>query len=424
MIWVGLVIIILTAVAIVRRYEVRLVLFTSGFIMCLLSGAPLRAIAAFQSTIVHGTFVPIITTVMGFAFVLKLTECDTHLVNALAKPMTALNKALIPAAVVLTFIINIFIPSAAGVGAAVGAIIIPLLVAAGIHPAAAASAVLAGTFGSTLNPGNAHIVMVSGIADVDVMYTISRIAPLSIVSMVIGAIALTVVSVIRKENSGYVPARPEDALVQVDVAGFKVNPLKALVPVTPLVFLVIGSPMVGLFPVPLTVPQAMIGGIVLAGLVSLTNAQKVSSAFFDGMGSAFGQVIGIIAAATAFTTGMDLIGVTPALIAAMERSEAIVLIAAPFGPMLITVLAGSGDAVSMAFNNAITPHAAQFGFDTITLGNIVNLAGGIGRSMSPVGGVGIICAALAKVNPIELTKRNAAGMFLATVFLMISLIIF
>ena len=421
MVWVGGIIVILTIVAIIKRIEVRLVLFTAGLLMCTFAGQLLRAVAAFQSTIIHGTFVPIICTVMGFAYVLKLTECDAHLVNALAKPMTKLNKALIPAAVIVTFFVNIFIPSAAGVGAAVGAIFIPLLVAAGIHPAAAASAVLAGTFGSTLNPGNAHIVMVSNLAGVDVMETISRIAPLSVVSMLIGAISLTVITIIRKENKGYVPPTPEDALIRTDIEGFKVNPLKALVPITPLVFLVIGSAQAGIFSTPITVPQAMIGGIVLAGLVGLTNPQKVSKAFFEGMGSAFAQVIGIIAAATVFTTGMELIGITPALIRAMESSQAVVRIAAPFGPMLITVLAGSGDAVSMAFNNAITPHAASFGLDTITLGNIVNLAGGLGRSASPVGGVGIICAALARINPIELTKRNGIGMLLAAAFLMITL---
>ena len=423
MIYVGIVIVTLTAVAIVRRYEVRLVLFTSGFLMCLLSANPLRAIAAFQSTIVHGTFVPIITTVMGFAFVLKLTQCDVHLVNALAKPMKVLNKGLIPATVAVTFVVNIFIPSAAGTAAAVGAIMIPLLIASGVHPAIAACAVLTGTFGGMMNPGNAHAVMVAGIANVDVMEVVFRIAPLVIISALIGAVTLTIIAFMRKEHTGYLPEKPEDTLVEESVSEFKVNPIKVLVPIAPLVLLIIGSAQLGIFATPITVPQAMIGGIVLAGLATLTNPQEVSNAFFNGMGSAFGQVIGIIASATVFTTGLELIGLTPALIRAMQESEALVRIAAPFGPMLFTVLAGSGDAVSMAFNNAVTPHAAQFGLDKISLGNIVALAGALGRSASPVGGAGIICAALAKVNPIELTKRNILGMLLATTFLMITLMI-
>ncbi|EJS88335.1 C4-dicarboxylate transporter, partial [Pasteurella multocida subsp. multocida str. Anand1_cattle] len=63
---------------------------------------------------------------MGFAYVMKYTQCDTHLVHLLTKPLSGLKFFLIPIATIITFFINIAIPSAAGCAAAVGATLIPV----------------------------------------------------------------------------------------------------------------------------------------------------------------------------------------------------------------------------------------------------------------------------------------------------------
>ena len=57
----------------------------------------------------------------------------------------------------------------------------------------------------------------------------------------------------------------------------------------------------------------------------------------------------------------------------------------------------------------------------VDLGSLAQMAGAIGRSMSPVAGVAIVCAGLAKVSPMEMTKRNALPMLLATITFMIVL---
>jgi DcuC family C4-dicarboxylate transporter len=87
--------------------------------------------------------------------------------------------------------------------------------------------------------------------------------------------------------------------------------------------------------------------------------------------------------------------------------------------MLIAVLSGSGDAATIAFNNTITPYAELFGMATMDLGNAANLGGALGRTMSPVAGAAIVCASIAKVNPMEIAKRNAPGMILAAIALII-----
>jgi len=429
MIYLGGLIIILAIVAIIKKIEVRLVLFVAGILMALLAGDIASGVVGFTNAMT-GSLVPIIATVMGFAYVLKLTKCDEHLINLVTKPLTKVRFILIPGTVIVTALINTALTSAAGVGAAVGAILIPVLISSGVKPAVAGAAVLAGTFGSALSPGNVHVVAVAHIAEVEVMDIVAFIAPRVIISTLIGAATLTVIAYIFKENKGYA-LEAEDGLGtgdKINDSSFKVSILKAIVPLMPLVILILDANfnLLGYSYVDdvrtyntITVPQVMLLGVVLATIVSLNNPQEVSKSFFSGMGAAYADIIGIIIAATVFTTGMSLIGITDALVQLMENSDGVAGIASVLGPYGLAVLSGSGDAATVAFNEAITPNAALFGLTVEQLGTTASLASALGRTMSPVAGVTIVCASVAKVNPMELAKRNAPGMIIAAIVLMI-----
>jgi DcuC family C4-dicarboxylate transporter len=418
MIWLGGLIVLLTGYAIIKRYETRMVLFLSGLGMAILSGKALEAINAFSVAMVNAGLVPVICTVMGFAYVMKLTQCDKHLVHSLAGVLTKFRKILIPGAVLITFIINIALPSAAGCAAAVGAILIPALMEAGVHPAMAASAVLAGTWGSVMSPGLSHNPFVAKLANVDVMTVIATLSKPAIISAVLVAIILTITAYLRKESSGYVT---KENLTSGNASNFKVSYIRAAVPVLPLFLLVLGSQQIHLLP-PVSVPQAMIFGTIVAVIITRNSPQEVTKQFFSGMGEAFGNVMGIIIAAAVFTKGMELIGLTGVLIEIMKNSDQIARIAATFGPFIMAILCGSGDAAALAFNGAITPHAAQFGFGIIEMGSQAQIVGALGRSMSPVAGSTIVCAQLAGVDTIELAKRNAPSMIVAMIAMMFMLL--
>ena len=418
LIYVGMLIIFLTGIAVVKRYEVRLVLFLSGLLMAALAGKPLAAIDAFAKAMVNPGLVTVILTVMAFACVMKLTQCDAHLIHMLAGVLRNCRPILIPGTVMITFLINIALPSAAGCSAAVGAIMIPTLISAGVHPAIAGAAIFAGTIGSVLSPGATHNPFVAKLANMDVLSVIAVHSQTTIISGLIGALVLTIVAYIRKEHRGYQQPGNESIDTKID---FKVNILKAVVPIVPLIMLLLGSKQLHIIP-EITVPQAMICGTILGYLVTLHNPQEISKAFFEAMGTAYAGVMGIIIAAATFTTGMQLIGLTDALIEAMKHSEGIVKLAATFGPFLIAVLCGSGDAATLAFNGAITPHAAQFGLGIAQLGSLAQLTGALGRTMSPLAGAAIICAQLAGVSPLEVAKRNAPGMLIAAVAAMFLLL--
>lgn len=416
MVWVGVLIVLLAMGAIMRRYEPRLVLLLAGLAMALLARHPEAAFDAFSAAMANDGLVPVICTVMGFAWVTRRAGHDAHLAILASGLLTKLGPLLIPVAVLATFAINIALPSAAGCAAAAGAIFIPLLMSSGVHPAIAASAVLAGTWGSAFNPVNLHNPFIARLAGLDVTAVIAGHAAAALAGAAAVAAALAVVALLRKENRGY-----EFSLSETEEPIERPSLLRAAVPLTPLVILLAGSRQVGLLP-EVGIPQAMLGGVFMAFAATLRQPQEFSRQFFDGMGVAYANVIGILAAVAVFTTGMELIGVSGAFIEAIKLSPQLAKLTATFGPFTIAVISGSGDAATLAFNGTVAPYAGQLGLEVSQVGSQAFLAGALGRSMSPLAGAAIVCAALAGVNPVEVAKRNAPGMIIAAAVTMLFLI--
>lgn len=122
-----------------------------------------------------------------------------------------------------------------------------------------------------------------------------------------------------------------------------------------------------------------------------------------------------MAAAAMFCAGMDSIGLTGALVDVMKESQAAAQFAAAAGPFTMAAISGSGNAAALAFNGAVVPHAADFGYGIVELGSVSQIAAALGRTMSPVAAAAIICAKLAGVNPMEIAKRNAIPTIGATI---------
>ena len=137
---------------------------------------------------------------MGFAWCMKYTGCDKHLVVAIGKVLKKMGFLLIPGATLATFVVNIAIPSAAGCSAAVGVIFIPIMMSAGIHPAMAAAAVKSGTYGSMLNPGLVHNAVIAKLAGVQITDVIANHMLATVVGVIIAAAVLTVLAVVLRKT--------------------------------------------------------------------------------------------------------------------------------------------------------------------------------------------------------------------------------
>ena len=181
--------IIAVVVLLIKKVETRTALIGVGLILCVLCFKPMDAFTAFTASMTKAGLIKAICASMGFAFVMKYTKCDKQLVNALTLPMKNIGFLLIPFTMFLTYLINIAIPSAAGCSAAVGATLIPLLMASGVRPAMAGAAVFAGTFGGVLSPGSAHNIFITDMVKAtNPLYTVQDVIKVQFQSAVISLV--------------------------------------------------------------------------------------------------------------------------------------------------------------------------------------------------------------------------------------------
>lgn len=412
---VGAIVVIAVVYLLLKRHESRMVLIAAGILMCCIAGKPMASLDAFAKSMTNAGLITSVCSCMGFAWCMKYTGCDKHLVLAIGKVLKKMGFLLIPGATLATFVVNIAIPSAAGCSAAVGVIFIPIMMSAGIHPAMAAAAVKSGTYGSMLNPGLVHNAVIAKLANTQITTVIGNHMMATVAGVVVAAVVLTVLSIVLKENKGYVP---EGGAAVEDMT---INPLYSLMPLIPVIILLLGS--TGVVPaLKMGVPHAMVIGAIISLAVTRKNPVELTKNFFNGMGDAYANIIGIIISVGVFVAGLNALGLIKALINWMLNSTGIVKIAATFGPFLLALISGSGDAATVAFNEAVTPHAAEFGLQTMNMGSAAALGGTLGRTISPIAGATIICAGIAGVDPMEVCKRNALGITLALVVGMILLL--
>ena len=81
---IGVIIVAVTVYFLLKRYDARLVLLTSGILMACVAGTPMASLDAFAKNMTNGGLIQAVCSVMGFAMVMRYTECDKHLINLLA----------------------------------------------------------------------------------------------------------------------------------------------------------------------------------------------------------------------------------------------------------------------------------------------------------------------------------------------------
>lgn len=402
----ALFVVIATVWALVKRIETRLVLITGGLAMALFSLKPLVAFEQFDKSMTNSSLIIAICSAMGFAAAVSLTKCDVHLVALLTRPLKRLGVLLLPACMIVTGLCAVAIPSTAGLCAAVGPSMIPILIRAGFKPAISAAAIVCATTPALFNPGVAHNVFVAKLAGMEIMDLIGLFGlPLAGFSLAV-VVGLTLVCFLYGDYAKPAAGEPRETKLAENLPE-RVNVLYAIAPLVP-VALLLGTTL--LTEVKMSVATAMILGTIYALAVTRANPVDVTKKFFDGMGKGYANILGIIIAAGVFAAGLKAAGVIDLLVAALVESNEWARIGGAFGPYVMGVLTGSGDAAAFAFNEAVTPHAAEFGMTIPSLGYLAVVAGSFGRLSSPLCGGLILVAGIATVEPLEIVKRSAPVM--------------
>lgn len=402
---IAIVVSIAAVVAIRRGVDVRFALFTAGLILTAVAGAPWLVFDAFQRSVGKGDIIGPICSAMGYAFVLKATDCDRHMVRLLIRPLRTIRWALIPGGCAIGFLTNMAITSQTATAAAVGPILLPLMVAAGYSRLIAGATLIVGCSvgGNLFNPGEPDIVAIHNATQASVGDIIGQAIMPNILSFVMATLVLTAMGLSAKHRT--------DKAEEVE-DGEPINVVKALLPPLPVLILLLMQPGLNLvppvfavYPKGLHISMVMVICTALAMLVTRGGINRLTTQFFEGMGYAFAKVISLIIAASCFIAGLEAAGVIASAAGALASNAALAAVLSPVLTWGLAVISGSGTAPSVSFSQAMLPSLATTNvFHAVKLGISGAIGASVGRTMSPVSAILLFTTTLTDTEPSQLVR--------------------
>lgn len=406
-----LAIILIAIILMFKRVDVRLNLGLSAAALFLIAGKlPQLFVFITQQMTNEKTVVPICTA-MGFAYVLRITECDRHLTHLLLTPLRYGRWLLIPGGMIAAYIVNMAIISQSSTAAIVGTVLLPLLQAGGVMPVIAGSLLLLGSSmgGELFNPGAVELVKLAELTGQPVTTLTVKVLPVNLLASATALIVFCFLVVIfSRKNAASVEDNQTDSSVAQSGKPLRLNPLKALVPLLPIALLFI-------VPILVQLPQefsnnsvsiaaAMLIAVAAAGLTAPKASGRLVATFFEGIGFAYANIISIIIVATIFTEGIKANGLIEILTNTLAHRPIAAKFASLILPFALAGVTGSGSAPAIAVMNVLVPVAAKMNLDAIGLGALIAVAAQLGRTMSPVAAVVVMCATLSGQPPLSLVK--------------------
>lgn len=436
---IALLIIVITGFLVVKRYQTHATLFLAGFALLItahisqiLSGeSGLESITglfafdlfawvseAFSSRVARIGM--IIMAAGGFAKYMSAISASRALVNLSAGPLSQISNPylLLALTYVVGQILNIFIPSAAGLAMLLLVAMYPTLVQLGIRPAAAA-AVIGTTACLDLGPASPASNIAAEVVGVTPIEYFVRY------QLMVAAVVIPVVAALHFSWQAWCDRREVslgiESVSDLDLETGQDEPVPggyALLPLLPLVLLFVFSPLL-VETIRLDVVTAMLISLAVGMLCEGIRHRSLREAlggivhFFRGMGDIFSTVVTLIVAAEIFAQGVKATGLIDSLVAGVESAGfgSGVMVVVLVGLLGFTaLLTGSGNAALFSFAGMIPGIAGRMNTSLISLMLPSQLAGGLFRSVSPVAGVIIAVAGAAKVTPLEIIKRTSVPM--------------
>ncbi len=370
-----------------------------------------------------------IMVVGGFAKYMDHIGASKALVKITTKPMKRLNSPYLVLALtyILGQILNIFIPSASGLGVLLMVTVYPILVSLGASPLSA-TAVIGTTACLDLGPASGNSVLAAKTANLDAaLYFVKFQLPVAIFVIIAIAITHYFVQKIGDKNLAY-----DDSGVKtkdsIDEEESNVPNFYAIFPIIPLVVILVFS---SLFKssIKMNVEVAMLLSItvsmVIEGIRKKTFKNTISELkiIFNSMGSQFAAVITLIVAGQFFAYGLTKVGVINSIIdwtknAGLGVQPMILVMTAVISAS--SVIMGSGNAPFFAFAALAPTVAASVNIDPVVIAMPMQLASGIARSVSPITAVIVAVCGISGVSPFLVVRRTFLPMLVGLIVLLIS----
>jgi C4-dicarboxylate transporter, DcuC family len=429
---------------VLRRVDVRLVLLVSAAVLFAVAWRfPQFFVLVAKEMVNDKTVVPICSA-MGFAHVVKVTGCDKHLVHLLLTPLRYARPLLIPGGIAAAYLVNTAIVSQSSTAATVGPVLVPLVIAAGYSSVTAGALLLLGASvgGELFNPGAVEIVTLANLTQIPQTTVVGLVRPANLLASGTALLVfwrLAVVYERRRAERGdtdsdapgarsfSVPGfeqEEEHAAEAADAVNetFRVNPVKAAIPLLPLILLYVFSwiELPAELNLSIQIAAAMLVGTAAAGLVALSKIGRLASAFFNGAGFAYTHVISLIIAAFVFTEALKATGLIDTLTTTLASQPLAAVFASVTVPCALAAATGSGIAPGVAVMNILVPMADSIGVDPVRVGSLTAVAAQLGRTMSPAAAVVMMSSAISGVPAIELAKRVSVPLVAAAAVLLLA----
>lgn len=430
----AILVIIAVGYFIVKKYQAQGVLLIGGAILLLggilLNDSPVMAKSATGSLYLDifsqlsknfiktsGSLGLAIMIVSAFAKYMDHIGASTALVKLSIKPLQKLNSPYIVLALsyVIGQILNVFIPSASGLGVLLMVTVYPIVVSLGVS-SLAATAVIGTSACLDLGPASGNAVLASKTAEMDAaLYFANYQIPVAIATVIV----ITILHYfVNKKMDSKLEVAESKADLESKEEDKEVPKFYAFLPIIPLLIILMFSPLTG-SSIKIGVVEAMFMSITLSMIIEGVRRRAFKSTLaelkiiFTAMGSQFANVITLIVAGEFFALGLTKIGVISALIdstksAGLGAQPMILVMTAII--VVSSILMGSGNAPFFAFAALAPAVAASVDLNPIVMLMPMQLSAGIARSVSPITAVIVAVSGISGVSPFEVVKRTAIPM--------------
>ena len=369
-----------------------------------------------------------IMAIAGFSYYMDRIGASRALVKLSVKPLQIIRAPYLVMMLgfALGLLLNVFIPSAAGLALLLMVSLYPVLIAGGVSRQSAAATILVSGC-CCFGPSGANSLLAADLTHMHVMDFFLNVQwniGWFIVPFMLAAHFFIQRWFDKKDlASGRISESDFEVpnMTKGDEASQDAPALYAIFPLIPVFLLFVFSPLVykGIrMEVVTALLTSMIIAFILDGLRrrNLKESLETLRAYPQGMGKVFTSTVFLIVCAEVFATGLTKSGGIDTIIQSVSTMSAGAI--AVFTVMYLIVVGsafvmGSGNAAFFSFAPMIPEAAAQVGGNAAFMLSPLQLSSGMARSMSPVAGVTIAVSGLSGVDPFELIRRTIPVMLVA-----------
>ncbi|ELF7468505.1 anaerobic C4-dicarboxylate transporter DcuC [Escherichia coli] len=428
---IGVVVIVGVARYIIKGYSATGVLFVGGLLLLIISAImghkvlpSSQASTGYSATDIveyvkillmsrGGDLGMMIMMLCGFAAYMTHIGANDMVVKLASKPLQYINSPylLMIAAYFVACLMSLAVSSATGLGVLLMATLFPVMVNVGISRGAAA-AICASPAAIILAPTSGDVVLAAQASEMSLIdFAFKTTLPISIAAIIGMAIA-------HFFWQRYLDKKEHISHEMLDVSEITTTApaFYAILPFTPIIGVLIFDGKWG--------PQLHI--ITILEFLRSFNTQKVFSGLevaYRGMADAFANVVMLLVAAGVFAQGLSTIGFIQSLISiatSFGSASIILMLVLVILTMLAAVTTGSGNAPFYAFVEMIPKLAHSSGINPAYLTIPMLQASNLGRTLSPVSGVVVAVAGMAKISPFEVVKRTSVPVLVGLVIVIVA----